>query len=333
MKTLALYKRVYLIRAAEEAIIERYMGDEMKTPVHLSIGQEAIAAGVCHALGPDDQLFGSYRSHGMYLARTQETDAFFAELYGRSTGVCSGKAGSMHLSSKADGLLGSTAVVATQIPVACGAALAAHLRGEDRWVTVFFGDGAVDEGVFYETLNFASLHGLRLMLVCEDNGLAIHTPGHERHGYGDLTRIAAAFRCEIGRSESTVADEVYDVVQESKARAEHSGRPLLLHLGCYRYLEHVGINDDFHSGYRDAQGAEAWKLRDPVTMQRALLRKQMSEAEVVAIEAAIDAQILASIERAQAAEFPPPEALHADVLAPDTEAHQAGDKGAMEDVA
>ena len=316
MKTRELYRRVYLIRAAENAIVERYASDQMKTPVHLSLGQEAIAAGVCYALGDEAELFGSYRSHGIYLARTLETDGFFAELYGRATGVCGGKAGSMHLTSRAHRVLGSTAVVATQIPVACGAALAHHLRGDGRWVAVFFGDGAIDEGVFYETLNFASLHGLRLMLVCEDNGLAIHTSGRERHGYDDLARIASGFRCEVARSESTVADEIFDVTVQARSRAEALGRPLLLHLHCYRYLEHVGTAPDFAAGYRDARDAQPWKLRDPVVMQRALLRGLVSEDAVRGIESAIDDQIARSIARAEAAPFPEPEALWADVLAP-----------------
>lgn len=309
MDTLELYKSVYLIRSAELAIIERYMDDEMKTPVHLSIGQEAIAAGVCHALRPQDQVLCSYRSHGVYLARTMETDGFFAELYGRVDGPCRGKAGSMHLSSRKHGLLGSTAVVGTQIPVAAGVALANKLRGKDAWVAVFFGDGAVDEGVFYETLNFACLHGLKLMFVCEDNGLAIHTPAAQRHGYDDLSRIAAQFRCQVAQSESTAADEIYELVTRQQAVAGDAQRPLLLHLKCYRYLEHVGTSPDFAAGYRSEEDAQAWKLRDPVQVQRALLQRRMPEQEICAVEANIRAQIETSIARAQAAPFPEPREL------------------------
>ena len=132
MRSLRLYQKLYLIRKSEEAIIERYMDDEMKTPMHLSIGQEAISAAVIESLTKSDQVVGTYRSHGIYLAKTLETDKFFAELYGRSTGSSKGKAGSMHLSSAEHGYLGSSAIVATHLPVALGAAMANKIKGNDN---------------------------------------------------------------------------------------------------------------------------------------------------------------------------------------------------------
>ena len=141
------------------------MDDEMKTPMHLSIGQEAISAAVIESLTRADQVVGTYRSHGIYLAKTLETDKFFAELYGRATGSSKGKAGSMHLSAPDYGYLGSSAIVATHLPLALGAAMANKIKGNDQLVAVFFGDGAIDEGVFFETMNFACLHGLRMIFV------------------------------------------------------------------------------------------------------------------------------------------------------------------------
>lgn len=310
-----LYRRVYLIRRAEEAIIARYMGDEMKTPVHLSIGQEAISAGVCLALAPADQIVGSYRSHGIYLARTLETDRFFAELYGRSTGVAKGKAGSMHLSSREHGYLGSSAVVGTYIPAGVGAALANRVLGRPNWVAVFLGDGAVDEGVFYESLNIAALKNLKVIFVCEDNGLAIHSHARDRHGYDKITDLARQYRCEVFASESTVAEEIHSLVCQARARAEESHRPIFLHLAYYRYLEHVGISPDFKFGYRSEAEFERWKAVDPVLMQRRLLARKKTEPEIARLERAIDDQILRSIAFAEKSPFPSPEELYTDVFA------------------
>ena len=310
-----LYRRVYLIRRAEEAIIERYMGDEMKTPVHLSIGQEAISAGICYSLSPEDQIVGSYRSHGIYLSRTLETDRFFAEIYGRSAGIAKGKAGSMHLSSKEHGYLGSSAVVGTYIPVGVGAALANRIRGRANWVAVFLGDGAVDEGVFYESLNIACLKRLKVIFVCEDNGLAIHSHARDRHAYGAITDIARQYPCEVFASESTVAEEIYALVGRARTVAEESKRPIFLHLKCYRYLEHVGISPDFKFGYRPEAEFARWKAVDPVLMQRKLLERRKPEAEIARLERAIDAQIVQSIDRAEKSPFPTPEEVFTDVFA------------------
>ncbi len=310
-----LYRRVYLIRKAEEAIIERYTGDEMKTPVHLSIGQEAVSAGVCYALTPEDQIVGSYRSHGIYLSRTLETDRFFAELYGRVTGIAKGKAGSMHLASKEHGYLGSSAVVGTYIPVGVGAALANRIRGRANWVAVFLGDGAIDEGVFYESLNIACLKRLKVIFVCEDNGLAIHSHAKDRHAYDAITDIARQYPCEVFSSESTVAEEIHALVSRARAQAEESHRPIFLHLKCYRYLEHVGISPDFKFGYRSESEFERWKAVDPVLMQRKLLACKKPEPEIARLERSIDAQIAKSIDLAERSPFPTAEEIHRDVFA------------------
>src|SRR5262245_49748814 len=180
---LRAYERVYLVRRAEEAIREHYAEDEMKTPVHLSIGQEAVAVGVCEALAPEDRVFGTYRSHALYLARTGDTDGFFGELYGRTTGVARGKAGSMHMAAPDRGLIATSAVVASTIPLAVGAALALRQLRQPGRAVAFFGDGALGEGVFWESLNYACAARLPVVFVCEDNGLAIHARTERYQGY------------------------------------------------------------------------------------------------------------------------------------------------------
>ena len=177
-----LYRKMCLIRTAETAICEHYPEDELKTPMHMSMGGEAICAGVCHALKAEDQVLGTYRSHGIYLAKTMETDRFFAEMYGRATGTSRGKAGSMHLMAPEHGLICTSAIVASHIPVALGAAFVNKATDNGQTVAVFFGDGAIDEGVFWESLNFACLRKLPVMFVCEDNGFAVHVPDPWRPG-------------------------------------------------------------------------------------------------------------------------------------------------------
>ena len=186
-----LYRKMFLIREAEGAIRKYYHQDVMKTPMHMSTGEEAICAGVCQALAPSDQVLGTYRSHGLYLAKTGETDRFFAEVCAWATGMAKVKGGSIHLTSPADGMICTSAIVATTIPVAIGAAFANKCHANGRLVAVFFGDGAVDEGVFWESLNAACSMKLPVLFVCEDNGYAVHVPARTRHGYDSIVDITA----------------------------------------------------------------------------------------------------------------------------------------------
>jgi TPP-dependent pyruvate/acetoin dehydrogenase alpha subunit len=311
----ALYRKLYLIRRAEQAIREHYASDAMKTPMHMSTGEEAICAGVCQALRAQDQVIGTYRTHGIYLAKTGETDRFFAEMYGRQTGMAKGKAGSMHLTAPEAGLICTSAIVGTTIPVAVGAAFANREMGQDRTVAVFFGDGAIDEGVFWESLNSASAMRLPVIFVCEDNGFAVHVPKTQRHGYRSITEVVSHFDCDVFASESTDAEEIYQLTTKAIAGAREKKRPAFLHLKYYRYLEHVGVNEDFNQGYRDRKEYESWRARDPVELQRKKLGHWLSDAEIKRVEEAIDAQVAHSVKKAEQAPFPRPEELYQDVLA------------------
>lgn len=220
----------------------------------------------------------------------------------------------MHLSHKATGYLGSSAVVGTNIPVGVGAALANKIRGERNVVAVFFGDGAIDEGVFFESLNFAALKQLRVLFVCEDNGLAIHSNAKDRHGYDRITEIVKGYHCDVYHSESTVASELCELTDKALLKIRETGRPGFMHLKYYRYKEHVGIFEDFKFGYRPRAELEAWEKRDPVVVQRPLAVNFAGEAAVHALEQSIDAQILESIKVSEASPFPGAEELYGDVL-------------------
>ncbi|MEW6610781.1 MAG: thiamine pyrophosphate-dependent dehydrogenase E1 component subunit alpha [Patescibacteria group bacterium] len=311
-----LYKKMYLIRATEEKIREHYAEDEMKTPCHLYVGGEHIAVGVIQALDPADYVFGTYRSHGIYLAKTMETDIFFAELYGKATGMAKGKAGSMHISSPRHGLLGVSAVVGTTIPLAVGCSFSQQYQNTGRMTAVFFGDGAIDEGVFWESLNLACLKKLPLLFILEDNDLAIHASTEERHGYRSITAIVRQYDCYVDESDTTDTEEIMRLTQTAIGHCHHNSQPAFLHFKYYRYYEHVGMNTDFHAGYRSETVFHEWKARDPVDMQRAkLLNFGMSEEEIIRFEQEVQQQLRESVRKAKAAPFPDPKELYTDVYA------------------
>jgi pyruvate dehydrogenase E1 component alpha subunit len=278
-----LYRRLFrtalLIRLVEERVIALYPSDRIQSPVHLSIGQEAVSVGVCDALRPDDLVFATYRSHGFYIAKGGRLDEMFAELYGRLGGVSKGKAGSMHLSAPAVGLMGSSAVVASTIPHAVGAALTFKRRGESRIAVAVFGDGATEEGVYHESLNFAALMKVPVLFICEDNGLAVHSFRPVRQSY-NLVKLAGAYGIPSRR-----VDEGWDMIavrEATLAAAEQvrtGGGPFVLEFATSRYMEHVGIAEDFHFGYRPQADVDAWKKRDPLITDVDLVKALTPEIE------------------------------------------------------
>lgn len=310
-----LYRKLYLIRRAEDLIIQHYPEDEMKTPMHMSRGQEAISVGVCHALGPKNQILASYRSHAAFLAKTEDSDRFFAELYGRQTGTAKGKCGSMHLALPALGHLASSAVVASCIPVALGVAFANKRQGNDRICAVFFGDGALDEGVFWESLNVACVMKLPVLLVCEDNGLAVHASKEVRQGYRSIVDIVEKFECHVFQESTADVEVICRLTQQAMDLMLRTKKPAFLHLKCYRYLQHIGIEEDFHLGYRSKEEYHEWLKRDCLIIQRKrLLENGFSEEELSRLEAAIDEQIAASVKKAKEAPFPSADELYKGVF-------------------
>ena len=313
--SLDLYKNIYLIRHAEEVIIKTYPTDEMKTPMHMSMGEEAIVCGVVAALGVNSQTFGTYRSHALYLAVTGDTDGFFAELYGKANGPVRGKGGSMHLMAPEKGLLATSAVVASTIPVAVGAAYTNKIKKNKKVVAVFFGDGAIDEGVFWESLNFACLLKLPVLFVLEDNGFAVHTSDVKRHGYKSIDNIVKNFNCEVISSSTTDVEKVYKITESALKKIKNASKPVFLHLKYYRYLEHVGINEDFSAGYRQKKDFETWYKVDPLVIQRRrLLKIGVSNKRINDIEETIRKQIEESVSKAKKSKFPSKQELYKNIL-------------------
>jgi TPP-dependent pyruvate/acetoin dehydrogenase alpha subunit len=221
----------------------------------------------------------------------------------------------MHLAAPDKGHMCSSAIVASCIPVAVGAAFANNWKKNGQISCVFFGDGALDEGVFWESLNVACLMELPVLFVCEDNDLAVHTPKHSRQGYKSITDIVSQFDCVLFETDSTEVETIYQLSLKAAESIRTKKKPAFLYLKCYRYLEHVGINEDFQAGYRSKTEFEEWYERDALVQQREkLIGDGMVEAEIQKIESRIEARIEKSVKRAKEAPFPKPSELYRGVF-------------------
>ena len=304
----SLYRKMYLTRSAENAIKKYYHEDEMKTPMHMSAGGEAISAGVCQALTNEDQVFGTYRSHALYLSKTGDVEGFFTELYGKDGGIAQGKAGSMHLSLPLKGHMLSSAIVASSIPVAVGNAYANKFLNNKKLTVVFFGDGAIDEGNFWESINMACLWELPILFVCEYNGLAVHTTDKIRHGYENINDIISKFNCVQVESDSTDVEGIYYLTEDTIRKMNLWGnRPGFIKLKYYRYLEYVGISEDFKDGYREKEEFDRWYEKDPINSFRDKVFK------VEEIEQEIDALVERSVMNAKNMKLAPIEVAYKDL--------------------
>lgn len=310
-----LYRDLLLARECEERIRKDYYSDEMKTPVHLSIGAEGIAVGVCRALPKSTAYFGTYRNHAIYLATSHDSDGFFAELYGKATGCGKGKAGSMHLTAPDQGLIATSAVVATTIPLAVGSALAQKYQNKSDISCVFFGDGATEEGVFWESLNFAMLHKLPILFICEDNELAIHSLKKDRSSFHTLKPVIDGMGMRYATVNGWETDEIFETTAKIQEQMKTQGGPTFLHIPYFRFLEHVGTNEDFKAGYR-SKPERAHDNFDPVLrLEKKLIEKGVTQSALQECKAAILKKIDASVEFAKKSPFPDASELFTDVYA------------------
>ena len=303
------YRSLYRIRRVEEEVAKIYPSDKIKSPIHLSIGQEAVAVGVCEALHPNDIVFGTYRSHASYLAKGGDLKKMIAELYGKETGCAKGKGGSMHLIDVSAGIMGASAVVGTTIPQAVGFAYALKLQKKKSIVVNFFGDGACDEGVFNESLNFAALKKTPVIFICENNAYSIHSHQRDRHAIPDICRRAAAYGIPAERIENNDVVQIYERVSKAveKVRTGETG-PLFFECMTYRWMEHVGPNQDYQAGYRSRSEAEPWFKGDQVRRMALLLNESVRQN----IEISVEAEIREAFEFAEASAFPASEELYTD---------------------
>ncbi len=306
-----IYRSLRLIRRVEEEIARVYPTDKIKSPVHLSIGQEAVSVGVCDVLRPDDAVSATYRSHAAFLAKGGSVRSMMAELYGKKTGVAGGKGGSMHLIDMSHNVLGTSAVVGTTIPIALGFAHAFKHTHTDRVVVAYFGDGATEEGVFAESLNFASLHKLPVLFVCENNYYAINTPITKRWATQRLCERVETYGIPTYQIDDSDVLKLRALAADAVARMRRGAGPIFIECRTYRWREHVGPNEDFDAGYRPRTELTPWLKDDQVERVGSTLPPERRKA----IDSEIESEIADAIAFAEASPFPEIEALYTDVYA------------------
>ena len=261
-----LYSEMLRIRMIEEELVRRYSEQEMRCPVHFSIGQEAVEVGVCQTLRQEDSVLSGHRSHAHYLARGGDLKRMICELYGKAAGCSGGKGGSMHLIDRSVNFLGSTSIVAGTIPVAVGVAFANKIKKSSGAVAMFFGDAATEEGLFYESANFASLHKLPILFVCENNLYSVYSPLEVRQSSlrkNHLLAESLGIKARGGLDGNDVP-AVYEAVQSAMDSIRSEVGPVFLEFNTYRWLEHCGPGYDNDIGYRTDEEFQKWKRKDPL---------------------------------------------------------------------
>jgi TPP-dependent pyruvate/acetoin dehydrogenase alpha subunit len=310
----AMYRSQVALRRFEQRAYDLFLENYVKGTSHLSIGQEAIAAGVAAAMRPTDWTFATYRGHAHTLARGVPMTPVFAELMGRANGLMAGKGGSMHLTSVEHGVMGSYAIIGAHLPIACGAAWSAQYRGTDQVAVCFFGDGSVNIGAFHEALNFAAIWKLPVIFFCENNLWMEYTRTT------DVTAVAnpAADRASAYGLESIIvdgndADAVFEVTSLAIARARAGEGPSMIEAKTYRHGGHSRADP---GKYRPDEELAEWLLKDPIPLYRSrLLDMGVSEDDLLVLEADVDAEVETATNEAKAGEVPGEELLFQDVWA------------------
>ena len=309
---LQLLRSMVRIRRVEETLAELYPSQEMRTPTHFSIGQEAVAVGVCAALRRSDAVYSGHRCHAHYLAKGGDLRAMVAELYGRETGCARGRGGSVHLNDPEAGVIASSAILGQTMAVAVGTALAFRMDGRDEVAVTFFGDGTVEEGIFHETLNFAVMRRAAVVFVCENNGFSTHTrldvrqpagvPIHARGGsYGMPSRLV----------DGNDVFAVHAAALDAVAHCRRGEGPFFLECTTYRWREHVGPLWDYDKGYRTKAEVDSWVARCPIrrASEHLVAEGVCTPDQLAALERDSQAEMNEAVAAARTAPFPAVEDL------------------------
>lgn len=308
-----MYETMVLIRRFEEAAERLFYAGRIHGTMHLCIGQEAAAVGVCAALEPGDYITSTHRGHGHAIAKGQDVNRMMAELMGKATGYCRGKGGSMHIADIEVGNLGANGIVAGGLGIACGAALALKMQERPQVVVAFFGDGAVHEGDFHEALNLAAIWKLPVVFACENNQYGMSAPVERMLGNPRIHEHAQAYGIPGVRVDGCDVLAVYQAAEEAVGRARNGGGPTLLEIVTYRYRGHSRSDAQ---RYRTREEVERWKKRDPIpAFRRQLEANGFDSQELDALEAAVAERIEAAVRYAEESPEPAPEDLLADVYA------------------
>ncbi len=299
-----MYRKMTRIRKFERAAFELYQAGKLPGFMHISIGQEATAVGACSALRADDYLTSTHRGHGDTIAKGVAVEDAMAELFGRATGICRAKGGSMHIADFSQNILGANGIVAAGTPIALGAALSAKKRGTDQVALSFFGDGATESGPTHESMNMARLWQVPLIFVRQNNQYAESTPLSEHQGIPDVVEWAKGYGMPAARVDGNDVLDVYAAVKEAVERARRGEGPSFIESETYRWYGH-NIGDP--GTWRPEEEVEAWKAKDPIPRFRKVIleHEAATEADLEAIEAEEGERLEAAIQAAEKA--PPPE--------------------------
>lgn len=311
---ISMHKELLKVRIAELMLAERYKAQEMRTPTHFGVGQEAIAVGVCAALSIDDVVYSHHRSHNHFLAKGGSIYRLAAELFGRVTGCSKGRGGSVHLTDLSCGFIASSAILGQSMAAATGSALSFKMDADDRIATAFFGDAVSEEGAFYESLNFAALHNLPVLYVCENNGYATESPFEIRQPQGSsISQRVSSFNIPTLQADGNDVEAVYRTAQQAISMIRSNGGPVFLEFETYRWLEHVGPYFDHELGreYRSKEELQHWQKKCPVLISEAQLKQQgLSTSEELSLWLEQTKEmVLSDIEKAYKDPWPKPEEL------------------------
>ncbi len=309
-----LHAVIALIRAFETRVAELYRDGDIPGFVHTSLGQEAVAAGVGAALRPDDYLATTHRGHGHVLAKGADVEGMMAELFAKSSGLCRGKGGSMHVSDPARGILGANAIVGASMPLAVGAALSSKLLGQGRVAVAYFGEGAVNQGSFHESLNLAAIWDLPVLFVCENNIYAEFTDSRRMTRVPRVADRVAAYGVDAAVVDGNDVEAVHRAAAEAADRCRSGSGPVVVEAETYRWHGHY---EGDAQPYKPEDETTAWKERDPLVRAEHLLleRGEASPEDLERVRADARARVAAAVEHARAAEDPGPEEAYTHVFA------------------
>lgn len=313
-----LYKEIYRIREVEKRIALLYPEQEMRCPVHLSIGQEATAVGICGNLKNTDQILSGHRSHAHYLAKGGNLKSMISELYGKVTGCAKGKSGSMHLIDIKAGMMGAVPIVGSAIPIATGFAWGNKLKNTKKVSVVFFGDGATEEGVFHESLDFASLHKLPILFVCENNFFSVYSHISKRQAASrKICNIANAVGIKSLKLNGNNVENIFNKSLKIISDIRNGQGPFLLELDTYRFIEHCGPGVDDHLNYRSKKELNKWLKICPVaTYKKKLIKKKiLTKNKLKIIEMEVTKEINTAFSFAKNSKFPSKNLLNKHVYA------------------
>lgn len=314
---LDMYTRMLTIRRFEERMLEQMMAGALPGGVHTYIGEEAVGVGVCANLRTEDRITSTHRGHGHIIAKGGDVKKMMAELFGKRTGYCKGKGGSMHIADFSLGILGANGIVGGGLPTAAGSALASQLRGDDQVTVCFFGDGAANQGTFHEAVNLSAVWKLPVIYICENNLYAVTTPAAKSISIEDVADRGASYGIPGMAIDGQDIMAVYEATAEAVKRAREGDGPSLIECKTYRFMGHMGGKEVFEGSYRTEEEVEEWKKRDPITMFEADLLKMgvLTKEDADGIDKQINAEMDEAVAFAEQSPLPEPEEALEDLYA------------------